>query len=286
MSTTPLKLAKLDPGLLRNFLREAEHKSKIFDEKLMLLQQGTLNRAVIGDLFTCIEDIKNNAHLLKLKGIAQEADKIQTLLEILRNSRGEYRIEQIVEISERTTKFTELLGQYQGIAKQMVGTAPRIGKEPAAKRKQEAGDYQWRIFIHRFERFWRMALTASAYPVDIIKSVQQGQELNRQLVPAQAEQLLQVFEFYDLLQRLLDSMRQPFAIRRITLQIAPANSPILLHGDLLQVTKLLTMFMQASLWRGEEITTMKIQSQLVAEPDPKQTGYFKDPDQCGHSQYR
>ena len=270
-----VELVKLDTGLLRNFLREAEHKSKIFDEKLQLLQQGTLNRAVIGDLFTCIEEIKNNAHLLKLKGIAQEAGKIQTLLEILRNSRGDYRLEQIVEISERTTQFIELLGQYQGIGKRMVGTASHTEKKSATAAKQEAGDQRQRSSMHKFDRFWRMALSASAYPIDIIKSVLQEQELKQQLLPESGAQPLQVFELHDILQRLLDSLRQAFAIRQITIQLATIDSPILLHGDLLQIIKLLTMFIQASLWRGEETSTLKIQSQLVAAPEQQAADILK-----------
>ena len=114
-----MEILKAEPSLRKDFFDNIETKMQSFEEKQALLQQGTLNRMLILELSNCIKDIKSSARVVKFRSIIQEAEKIETLLNILRAGQKMFRIEQLLEIEERTRKFIEILNQYYAMGKQI-----------------------------------------------------------------------------------------------------------------------------------------------------------------------
>ncbi|NUM36079.1 MAG: hypothetical protein HUU50_16175 [Candidatus Brocadiae bacterium] len=114
-----MEILKAEPALRKDFFEHIEDKIHLFEEKQALLQQGTLNRMVILELSNCIKDIKSSARVVKFRSIIQEAEKMETLLNILRTGQKMFRIEQLLEIEERTRKFVEMLNQYHSMGKQV-----------------------------------------------------------------------------------------------------------------------------------------------------------------------
>lgn len=114
-----MEILKAEPSLRQDFFTHLESQIQAFQEKQALLQQGTLNRLVILELSNCIKEIKSSARVVKFRSIIQEAEKLETLLNILRTGQKMFRMEQLLEIEERTRNFIETLHQYNSMGKQI-----------------------------------------------------------------------------------------------------------------------------------------------------------------------
>lgn len=268
-----LEMLRLEPAVLHDFLQGLQMRFKIFEERLRLLQQGTLNRMIIVELLESLNEVKNSAASLQLKSIVQEAEKIEQLLLILKNTPGMFRLEQILEIEETTRKFLDLLAQYENIGS-MLAQSQEIESEALADEEEEVPTSIQLVDIfalRHIQQYMNYAvMTANTFPLELVRLLRQSEMLWGHIL-AGSNDSSQIFEFHSVLHRVLESLQQTILSRNLNIKIESEQKAILLRGDIGKISNLLAMFLTVSMGRSEVNSDFTIKMQLGYDDQKQET---------------
>lgn len=263
-----IEMLRHPPVILQEFIQETKLFMSEFETKLQLLHQGTINRGILQELSQYIERVKNKSQILSLNSLLPQTEKIYTLLQILRNAQGIFRLEQMVEMHQETQRLIEMLQQYHAIGSKIVAAKPTlpIVEEPKLETKPSSSISP--LFVYRVYCCLRRAvLCAGSYPMEIVRFIRQLDDLWQNLLPQQKQlDNRHVFALDDLVERALQNLRPNLQQRNVTLHVEKELSLLLLYGDTCKITNLLVMFLTASVWRAEPTSGLKFLWTLEQEP--------------------
>lgn len=268
-----LEMLRLDPAVLHDFLQGLQMRFRIFEERLRLLQQGTLNRMIIVELLESLNEVKNSAASLQLKSIVQEAEKIEQLLLILKNTPGMFRLEQILEIEESTRKFLDLLSQYENIGSMLAQSQESEAEALTDEEEDVPTSIQLvDIFaLRHIQQYMNYAImTADNFPLELVRLLRQSEMLWGHILVGSNDSN-QTFEFHSVLNRVLESLQQTILSHNLNIKIESEQKAILLRGDIGKISNLLAMFLTVSMGRSEVNSDFTIKIQLGYDDQKQET---------------
>ncbi|HPY75209.1 MAG TPA: Hpt domain-containing protein [Planctomycetota bacterium] len=268
-----LEMLKLEPEVLHDFLDDLRVRLESIEERLHLLQRGTLNRMIILELVESLSELKNSAGSLQLHAIVAETEKIEKLLNILKNTPGMFRFEQILEIEKSIRKFLELLSQFQHIGQVLSDVQKEEENETSKEEeKEELPDYIQLTdiyFLRHIQNYIQRAVTSAGnFPLEVVRLFRQSEILWNSILPNTENNAYGIFEFRSLLERVLESLQSNIHNRNISICIESDTPTILIQCDSNKVCNLLAMFLTVSIWRAEKGSELKITLHISQDEDP------------------
>lgn len=254
------EMSRAGSPLAKGFVEEAKNRVALLEDKLEELHKGNPGKVLIHELLEHVQHLNSNGKVLQLKTMLAESQKIETLLHIALDAPGQISHGQVCEIREQISRFVELIQGYASLGDRM------FLAQNEERQVSPVDDSQSSRVKKQLRYLMYAGLSGTSSLPELIRYIRQLQETFESLEQREQPrpffpQLL--FEFTDLLDRVLEYLSRKFREREVKLEICHAAPRILVYGDYFKIAELTTMVIHASLMRGEITSGLKVSTALV-----------------------
>ena len=250
--------------ILEEFLQRIDGNIKFFQKELELIYTTTFNKQRFVTFTYHINNIKNYAQLLKLEPIIKEINRIQTLGRIANEHQSGFKIEQLLEFENCIKSLLMLLIQCKCIGEEVI---KRKTNEIIKDTSTGIENVKLHKLEHQNKNFYRAILSSKSFPNELIKFGYNIQKLWGEIIPGDNKENFQVFNFFELLERVVENLQFNTPDKSIDIIIKQDEKLILLYCDILKMTDLLSLFMKVSLYKAKESSAINTQILFFKEQD-------------------
>lgn len=136
-----VEIIKMDRELFQDYIDECKEHLVEFEPKLIQLKDDRNNMDLVNDLFRIMDTIKGNSRIFKLDGIANEADNVEHILNVIRKNEKVITDELLDEIFKRLDHFNEIFNVMLDIYNKISqGRALDTGKTRSGERQRDESE--------------------------------------------------------------------------------------------------------------------------------------------------